>query len=452
MLASLALVFAGCLSTQTDVASDEAPDAVKKLQKIPHVVVAVIDTGINPYHSEFAEASTEPVLQHPDVLLDGYPTPEVKPLALSLDSATYKDATQADKELWDAVETRQLVSFPGTKVVGGISFSKTGNLLGLPGGEPETPYVLDRAGHGTMTGSRIAGNTISLGGTEVRLVAVQAQLSLDELESAADALNWVAAQDWIDIVSNSWGMPVPLGPAGSSYTKWTEAIKNVAEKKPTFFAAGNGLGNGIGSGYPSELQDTCTAEVICVGGHDNGKFVYWPNWMPQISGDVESNPAAEHEDTQKITNSGGGTSSATPFSAGGGAALLLEARKLLGDTGGVRPGGVLAEAGPDAQLPATGPLSDGRFTLDEFKRVLYHTAVVPQEDASDGEAGPTSIPIPVQDQLPFTLYPFFGYGEVNAKSVDAAKKVARGEQDEPVRMAEDALYEHDRQLREALYG
>ncbi len=453
--------FAGCLGD--DESAADAVPAPEGVLGVPHVVVAVIDTGINPYHTEFrdlmdaaSDASPRAAtladagvagFGSPERLIPGYPEDAV-PLSVSLDASDYQGAVEADAELWNSVQPGELVHFPGTKIVGAISFEQDGLLVD----RQDVPYVLDTRGHGTMVASRIAGNTVSIGGAEVRLVSVQMGGRLDELASAVDGVNWVAAQDWIDVVSCSWGLPAPHGPAAEGYTAWTDAIKNLAAKKPTFFSAGNGLGNGLGTGYPSEFQDTLPADVIAVGGHDNGRYVYWSNWNPQVSGDVLYNPAAEHDSIDKVSNTGGGTSSSSPFTAGGGAAVLLEARKILDHGEGVLPDGVLAVAGPGAALPAEGPLADGDFTLAEFKSVLFHTAVYPQEDASDGEASELSIPIPMQDALPATLYPFFGYGEVNADSVAAAIAVLRGEESEPERVVEDALYEQDYALRQAMYG
>lgn len=449
-------VVSGCLGLgpageESGWGAGASADAAPPVEPKPHVVVALIDTGINVYHSEFRERAYGESEADPAVLIPGFPANESKKLYPAFSAGDYRRAVEADKEEWNSVQRGELVIFPGTKAMG-ISFSKTDLISQVFELEDDYTRILDTVGHGTMTASRAGGNTISLGGPEVRIVMVQASLNLFELESASEAVDWVAAQDWIDIVSCSWGLPVPTGPAAEAVTKWTESIRNLAAEKPAFFSAGNGFGNGVGTGYPSEFQDTLPADAISVGGHDNGRFVYWANWMPYLSGDVLRNPAARHMEMDKIENYGSGTSSAAPFTAGGAASLLLEARKMLDDVGSVRPGGVLAQAGPRAALPAKGPLSDGTLTLDEFKRLLFHTAVVPQEDPSDGDASRLSIPVPGQEALPATLYPFFGYGEVNNKSVEVAQRVIHGDADEPVRVVEDALYARDYELRKSLYG
>ena len=60
------------------------------------------------------------------------------------------------------------------------------------------------------------------------------------------------------------------------------------------------------------------------------------------------------------------TSSATPFAAGGAARMLLEARRILGDTGTGVTKGVVA-SGPKGRVK-DGPLADGEFTLEEWKK------------------------------------------------------------------------------------
>lgn len=235
---------------------------------------------------------------------------------------------------------------------------------------------------------------------------------------------------------------------------WAEAFKYARDRQLVHVAAGNGHGNtGITPGYPSQCQDNSgVAGVVTVGASDNDGYAFWGNWFPAIAGDGCANPAIDEATIDGIENTGGGTSSATPFSAGGAAKIILEARRILRDPNvGVRDG-VVAQAHEGAVLPATGPLSDGTFTLDELKSVMFHTAISPPTaDPSDGDACETRVPL--GPETPETAaFPFLGYGEVNHDSVAHAIEVLQGLAEEPARPQEDQLYEQDQEARRMFWG
>lgn len=440
---------AGCISLSGDVdaADVEAPEMPQR----PRVVVAVIDTGINLYHSEFERAAAEAAtLEERGSLAHVVPGLEATSVALSLLEDEWEEAIDADWDGLMAMEDRVLYTFPGTKVVGAISFQRAAN---------DWPLILDRPGsytHGTMTSSRAVGNMVSLvgGDPDVHLVLIQG--------FSVEAIAWAQAQPWIDIVSISAGISpfgvVPLVPNALD-TGQTEAYQALAHTRPFFASSGNGVGNAGLLGFPSWTRGSSGApDVISVGANDNGRMSQWHNFDSYIAADGCQNPAAHPGHTDAITNSGGGTSSATPFSAGGGAALLLEARRILGDTEiGPRideslplPEGWHSLAPKDHQvvlargeagLVESGPLADGVFTLLEFKQALYMTALAePVEVESDGAACITNFPLDPALVPAEARFPLQGYGEVNHLSIEHALRVVRGEADVPVRPIDDDHY------------
>jgi subtilisin family serine protease len=431
----LTAVFAGCLANSDDPdIGPTPPDAVDEFR--PRVVVAIIDTGIQPYHMEFRQLVEDPTA-HPSTYIPGYPA-ETDALEITLDGEDLEASRDADADLWGGAKRDTMYWIPGTKIVGIIGMDGD-----LPGG-----------GHGTMTASRATGNTISIPGEEVLLVVVNPQLQLFA-ESPGRAVRWAADQPWIDIQSNSWGTPfMCVGPLTDSATKWMEAFKYARDKQVVLAATHNGHANFGLLGYPSQCQDTAgPAGVIAVGGTDNGGLIRWANWFPQIAADACANPAVKEDTLDEIENTGGGTSSATPFSAGAAAKILLEARRTLRDpTTGMKEGGVLATAHEGAALPATGPLADGVFTVDELQALLFKTAISPPQGAeSDGDACGSRVEIP-PGATGESLYPFIGYGEVNAHSVAHALAVLMGEAELPARPNEDTLYAQDQDARRALWG
>ena len=484
-LLAFGLLLAGCVSPGASV--EPASDRPDLPEGRSAVVIAVIDTGINLYHKEYALLPAEgeaaaPVGPAPE-LLAGLGVPELVPVALST-GLDWADAVAQDKETLLAMEPETLYTFPGTRVLAAISFQSsggqrcTGGLIGQAQGTStceDWPLILDMpGGHGTMTTSRAIGNTVSIGGAErdIHLVVVQG--------FTPDALRWVADQDWIDMASLSAGLspygivpgvPLVLDQAGMSEA--IEAFNYLSHRKPFFASTGNGFGNAGTLGFPSWARGSSgVPDALSVGANDNARMSQWHNQDPYVSADGCANPSADSDDTESVSNYGGGTSSATPFTAGGGAKLLLEARRLLGDTqvgprvdeslkaegwsSGRAEDATIVLAKGEAGLVPEGPLADGVLTLLEFKQLIYLTALAtPTADESDGDeclivmAGG----FPGGENLPAAArFPIHGYGEVNHASIDAAIAVLKGEAPMPERGEDDVQYHMARERKMMTVG
>ena len=450
LLASLAM--AGCSGSE-EPAAPPAP-AVEPPAR-PSVVIAVIDTGMNLYHEEYRRAAGA---QEPAGI------PPRTAVGLTLDAKTFEDAREADDKALMEMESKTLYTFPGTKVLAAISFQDRAD---------DWPLILDRPGfytHGTMTTSRATGNTIAIGGAEADIWLVMVQ------GFTVEAVLWAAEQPWIDLISISAGLSpngvVPLVPNLMDSTA-IPAFNVASHAKPFFASTGNGVGNAGVAGFPAATRGSSgVPDAVSVGANDNDRMSQWHNQGPYISADGCGNPSAQPDSTDAIEDTGGGTSSATPFSAGGGAVMLLEARRLLGDTAiGPRAGTAAAAAdgwssgrsedasvilaqGPAGLVPS-GPLADGVFTMMEFKDVLYHTALVTAtEDPSDGVACPAvgTSPTPADAVPEEERFPIQGYGEVNGASIQAALAVLRGQAPVPVRPADDESYDQQRSIKMQVVG
>lgn len=476
-LLAFGLLLAGCVSPGGLL--EPAADRPELPAGRSAVVIAVIDTGINLYHQEYAllpdanatTAAAAPAAPTPEALA-ALGVPELVPVPLTV-GLEWEDAVEKDKDLLLKMEPETLYTFPGTRILAAISFQQSGGqrctgggLIGQVQGTmkcEDWPLILDMpGGHGTMTTSRAVGNTISIGGAEpdIHLVVVQG--------FTPAALRWVADQEWIDMASLSAGLspygivpgvPLVLDQAGMSEA--IEAFNYLSHRKPFFASTGNGVMNAGTLGFPSWLRGSSGApDVISVGANDNARMSQWHNQDPYVSADGCDNPSADSDSTESVSNYGGGTSSATPFTAGGGAKLLLEARRILGDTqvgprvdesltsegwSSGRPEDatlVLAKGAPG--LVPEGPLADGVLTLLEFKQLLYLTALpAPTADESDGDeclivmAGG----FPGGENLPpEARFPIHGYGEVNHASIAAALDVLKGAAPMPERLEDDAQY------------
>jgi len=447
----------------------------------PQAVVALIDTGINPYAPAFRDTS-QLAKQHPSTYIPGYPK-DAKALRLSLDASSMSKALKKDAGVWESVLPRQLYWIPGTKIIGAISMGAGGRscnrevqgqqvpLLPPPAGGqvnvgPDCPErtILDDVGHGTMTASRAAGSPRSLA-PGARIVAIE---GLGEQSS-----RWAAQQSWIDIQSNSWGYLTGLFPSGMT------TFREIADDQLVVTASGNGVGfSGFGP-EPTYMHALSAPGVVIVGGHDNGHVTAWSGIPPHVVADAFAPSTALHDSMAAMRPDPVAccTSTSTPYVAGGAAAIVLEARRILGDERtGVR-GGVVAR-GPKGVV-GKGPLKDGVFTLTELREVLYRTAEArPRAGRDDGHIhflgepgsqpryadpwgtgenpycqGCWTLPLAWRDvHADVPVYPMVGYGAVNERSIALARKVLRGNKSLPARADEEAFFTQDEAVRQAIWG
>lgn len=428
-------------------------------------VMAFIDSGINPYHVAFRDSS--PLAHvHPVNYIEGFPADAIA-LEITLDAPTYKEAVARDCELWRQVVPGRLYWFPGTRIIGAISFSPVTRLSC----HAPNVKILDTEGHGTMVASRGASGQYG-GCRNCRIVAVQFPLLVDAVNrelsaaSARAALNWTTQNaSWIDAQSNSWGpyLPAwePTGAAGSftSDPELVRAVENASSTHLAFWASGNGAAfrGGVLS-HPTLITPHLTPSAIIVGGHDSGYVITWSGSPPHVVSDACSSWAARASTLDGFGDSvGGGTSAATPYAAAGAVAILIEARRILEDTETGVDDDVVAR-GPRGLVP-TGPLADGIFTLWEWRRVIFLTATArPMRQFEDGPpcelASGAFAATPLQWKDVPAEYPEFlniGYGAVDSQSIQLAGDVLSGIAQAPDRSRTDTYFDIDRSLRSSAY-
>ncbi|HVM11398.1 MAG TPA: S8 family serine peptidase, partial [Actinomycetota bacterium] len=432
-------------------------------------VVALIDTGINPYHRQFRWDDPR-AYQHPSTYIPGYPENAVA-LPITLDEPNYWAAVRRDcASIWSKVEPGKLYWFPGTKIVGGISFGNVAGMTNCSAAEPGGGRILDTGGHGTMVASRAAGNTYGACRTCL-VVAIQNPLAVNlgnpssSTQEVMDSIRFAGNNaHWIDAQSNSWGPIVfpawePTGAAGliTANPQLVRAVEEVSQKHPAFWASGNGAaGRGGVIGSPTLLTPTLTPSAISVGGNDAGYVNVWPGFPPHVISDSCQAWAAQHRSTTGENGSvAGGTSGATPFAAGGAVRILLEARRILGEERtGVRNG--VAAEGPAGLVD--GPLADGKLTMAEWREVLFKTASSRHiREFEDGNVCATAAQFntyPVKyGQIPkqAPAWLIVGYGAIDGPSRRLAYSVLNGERAMPVRTQEDAYFTVDDAARRATH-
>ena len=377
-------------------------------------VVAVIDTGLVPYHWDFLAskmpqasngdpADDLPLDNPPHEWLEGFPEPTdfaaYRPLELTLEernrNAEITKLLSTDEKTWNRVEESvpEAVSYywvPGTKVIGALDFAGS-RMRGTPNS------------HGVGSASVAVGN-IHGACPECLMVFI----SLGSEQQGERAIEWAMRQPWIDVISNSYGFSLLSRDRIYNGSNLDAQLAATERGQTIFFSAGNGYDNEFlvpNSTYFSSQEGPDW--IITVGAvSPDGDHNYYedivsnsashasysgqgkPADIAGIGGDY---PSAYTAVTVGSTGRSGfgGTSNATPTIAGLYARALHSARSLLTGASRVQAGGVIAR-GDEFRCGPVRPdceLGDGLLTAAELRHRLLHGAVHTPWGVSPGGAG-----------------------------------------------------------------
>lgn len=432
--------------------AEQGACSLQALQSKSHVVVAFIDSGINPYTQDFRAPE---YVHHPSSYVEGYPA-AAGSLPLSLDLADrdgYAAARAADDATWQGVKRGQLRWIPGTRIIGGISVGTGGRGLG---GHPER-RILDENGHGTGVASVAAGQWY--GSNPDALIVMVEGLGFA-------GVRWATEQPWIDVISNSWGPGLP-GRVDVPARSDTDATRAAVERgQSILFSSGNGIRNTNSSTVLPPDADPCRCKIpthnltptangsgpswhLTVGAVSpvNGQAHWW-HGVPVDVASFGSKWRAAAADGVAHTDSRdfGGTSCATPITAGVLSSVVQRAREELGDSReGPKDGGLVAVAAPGRDLPAAGPLADGSLSRVEAERVLVTSAqpvwATPEQLTWDYAVEPTTEAYFVSQ----------GYGVVDAGAKSRAVATLLGEQPAADRSDVDRWMQAQDAVRDAYF-
>lgn len=433
-------VIAAALVCAAAVAAATPADAVPKrlVAFRPHVVVATLDTGTNPFHPAWRRDQTG----HPSTIIPGYPRS-----ARSLDLTFAEDQAQsvaASKgALASLVGSREPYWIPGTNLIGTWAHPEDRQPI-FDLSNPTDPGASHA--HGARASSQIAGLGFGLAPDAYLVIADRTPDggSTSVYKAHEDALRWAADQPWIDIIHTNIQDPIPATHAARPvvYNDVVETIEYALSKgKLVVAAAGNFWGE------PTETSPHAGPPgVLVAGANDNCGYADYANLDPHVVMDGYLTRAAAPDDFGDTQFSG--TSSSSPRVTGYAAQLLLELRRRYGYVDGIRDGALIEI--PKGRAPAAGPLADGRLLASELNEVIRNTADPnPHESKWDGDTSTFCIPQPAS--APFAVYPKMGYGEVSEHTIDGALQVVTGEQEMPSRPYEDLFYDYSERLREALW-
>lgn len=353
------------------------------------VVVAVLDSGVSPYHLDFrasqmpqaatpSKADDLPLTKAPHTWVKGFPSTRsfgsYAPTTLTLatdPAARMSDLQARDAEAWGELQTSKVGQplhytwFPGTKVIGAVSFSTTKPLVYGGGGSE----------HGQGTSSVSVGNRF---GTcpECLLVFLQTPTA----ESYEAGIQWAQKQPWIDAISVSLGINSSRVARDRVYEgSDTQLARQAVERGQTaFFSGGNGIENAFVAPQTTLLNSqngpdwAVTVGAIDPSGNDlsgNGK----PTEIASLGLDYPSSYGAT---TISNGRDFSGTSNATPVIAGTYSRALWMARTTFAGPSRVQAKGVIAR-GPKVACGAARrgcELRDGKLTQPELLERLYKGA------------------------------------------------------------------------------
>jgi len=330
------------------------------------VVVADIDSGINPYHAYFRAGSpiyptTGPSSVTPDVLAAfGIDADHVIELTRTGDFAA--DFAK-DKPKFDAVKKGELYWFKGTNIIA-ASFTP-GTIAILPDDEDDT--------HGVGTaGSVLTGNP------EAILVFVEG--------TGAEGEAFAYQHPMVDLVTTSYGTPGSVPGLGHLTNSYTGVYCN---GKLHFGASDNSpaLSTGDGTSGPWWSIGIAGWEE----GSSEGRQAVSGNFVDFVADFGQQLPycmACESEEMGFHY----GTSFATPIAAGIASKIILESRRAWNDLGGIR----LNDGEPTMVVGA-----GKRLTNWQVRRALEVAAYIPSAADWDPIEGAIDMSVPVLDAAPY---------------------------------------------------
>ena len=277
----------------TEPTTDPEPTPVAS-----RVVVADIDTGINPYHDLYYAHGPSEVT--PDVLAE---FPGITTIRLT-HTGDFAADFAADKAVWESIELGKPYWFEGTNVIG-ISFDDA---------TPTKIFADSGDEHGVGTSAAV-------------LNANPEAIVLFVEGSGVDGESYAFTHPAVDIVTTSYGWPgsppVPfhLEKSYEGTVKLGKLHFGAADNSPALSPPDGTSGPWWSIGVAGFHEDTSGGRELLSG-----------NLVDIVSDFTQDLPYCS--DCETGTETVSGTSFATPRSAGTASKILLEARRKAGHVGG----------------------------------------------------------------------------------------------------------------------
>lgn len=321
------------------------------------MVVADIDTGINPYHAYYRAGSpiypegSAPSAVTPEVLAE-FGIDEAHQITLTRTGDFAADFA-ADAAIWAGIKKGELYWFKGTNIIAAtLREPDDGGIPILPDDDADT--------HGVGTSA-----SVLAANPEAIILFVEPDALGSEASHAFAFLH-----PSVDIVTTSYGFSVPLAaiplPEANTFFSTFEGV--VAQGKLHFSSSGNGPGlsplrAGAGPwwsiGISGFEEDSSNGRTLLSG--------LFPDFIADFTQTLPYCMACEDGYEEFV----GGTSFSTPLSAGIASKVLLDVRRAYGHQGSI----LLREGNRSAMAVA----ADGREMSNwQLRRALEEAAYIPQ--------------------------------------------------------------------------
>lgn len=334
----------------------------------PHVVVAISDAGINPYHDAYARPD---LTENPCTYIPNYPC--LPALELTLDAPTYDAAFAADKAKWDAIKVGDTFWIPGTSIIGAVCHAP---YTASPADDPTsaassgTPICIlgENANHGTGTTTAVLREN-----PEALLVFQESGNNLDGIQTAGLPF---------DVSSLSYGsiVPIPVGVLAQPESPFSfRSAGNDGRSSFTDWQKGHPSQITVGGAGPYMTSIGYTTDV------ESGRFV-----------DVAAPFCRNLPDIQTLDGRYDycGTSFSAPTSAGALSLTILRLRQAAGYSGLVANGFV-----------------DGIHSIKEVRDAMNRTASY-DPAIVDGDI---IVWVPVAENAPWASWGWGYFGRVEAE-------------------------------------
>lgn len=384
---------------------------------IPHVLVAVPDSGINPYHRLYYRPQ---LTTHPCTYIQDFPC-DLQPLNLTVGGTlTWQQRLEADQAAWNSIKQGQWYWIPQTVFVA-VSCDAPYVDNVDPTNLGKTQCILDDSSmHGTGTTS------------SVLMENPDALIAFKEGRSTIQP--FLARKLPIDVYSISWAnagpIPAPRNPVlacpnGETAPIYVIAAGNDPRFIPLDCRPGNPRVISVTGGYAGRSTATglwYASEALAGTGADLASYF--------------CRPTAQTQSTDTKRTSYCGTSFSTPTVAGAISRVILAVRQYTGYTGSV------AGASVDPLMP---------LSLTQLRDAVNRTAsYAPKEEYSGTGVSSSLTGIPLDSSRPWLQW---GWGWYDARVANATIDHLLGKSLAPAKPTDAAnhmgtLYT----LRRTLYG